>query len=187
MMNRLSYVIRPFPEDRSHEVRWIVDGQDWIGSDAMGLDPDDLGPLLTAVPQEHLLVARCVCGVIGCGDLRVDMRRTENTVEWHCQGRKPLIFNSTDYDQLIAQLAQDHSWEPVGRTIERRLNALFRGTRTADGHVFAWLSTRCKANVLTICAIRDGHQLLWEIPWDGRSLEAGMEKGGKFLSDAFVG
>jgi hypothetical protein len=81
--------IRSSPETNDHEVRFFADGEDiidrcWNGM--IGLDPDEIlvrpCPLQGGGEQHRATVARCSCGVIGCGSIEVEVSRSPENVEW---------------------------------------------------------------------------------------------------------
>jgi hypothetical protein len=97
--------VRPSPETNDHEVRFVADGEDlicrfWDGM--MGLDPDDIlfepCPLRAGAESHQATVARCSCGVVGCGSIEVEINRSPEHVEWRwgarrrrsCCGSRPL-------------------------------------------------------------------------------------------------
>lgn len=186
-MSSLSYQILANPDDNTHEVRLIVDGADWIGEGHLGLDPPDLVKQLTEGNPSHTILGRCVCGVLGCGDLVVDLRRTSESVEWSCAGRKPVVFEAEHFDNQIRMLTEDHSWEPVGRTVERCLDQIFSGKATDDGYVFDWSSTRIRPDIVTISVTKYQHQKLLEFSWDGETVTSALTRGELFLRERFDG
>src|SRR4051812_22047287 len=103
--------IRPSPETNDHEVRFVADGVDiidrhWRGM--IGLDPDDIliepCELRGKVGQPAVTVARCSCGVIGCGSIEVGIRRSEEYIVWEYSERRDahtplrLFFLAESYD-----------------------------------------------------------------------------------------
>ncbi len=184
-MNKLSYTIRPVTDDLTHEVRLIVDGSDWIGSNRLGMDPPELRSQFISNFPSTLSVGRCECGVVGCDDLIVDQARTETSVKWMCHGRKSLNFDRDAFDELIETLLHDHSWEPIERTVERLLDDLFNTRKTDDGYTFHWSSARIKPNLVTISVLRDDHQKLLEFSWDGVTIESALKRGRLFLRERF--
>ncbi|OBZ92684.1 hypothetical protein ADU59_25180 [Pararhizobium polonicum] len=184
-MSSLSYRILPNPDDNTHEVRLIVDGTDWIGEGHLGLDPPDLVSQLTEERRSRLILGRCGCGVLGCDDLVVDIKRTTRSVEWSCLNRKPIVFDTDHFDNQVRTLANDHTWEPVGRTVERRLTEIFSGKITDDGYVYDWSSTRIQPNLVIISVTKEGHQKLLEFSWDGESVVSALRRGGQFLRERF--
>lgn len=184
-MNSLSYRILPNSDDNTHEVRLIVDGADWIGEDRLGLDPPDLVGELTRTDRDRVIVGRCTCGVIGCDDLVVKVVRTADAVEWSCPDRSTIAFDVDRFDDLVGALAGDRSWEPLGRTVERELGAMFSGKVTDDGYAFDWSSTRFRPGVVVMSVTKGGQQKLLEFSWDDATLDSALKRGRQFLRKRF--
>jgi hypothetical protein len=70
-ISSLSYEILPHHQDNTYEVRLIVDGADWIGTDHLGLAPPDLVRQLTEGHEGHLTIGRSDCGCMGCDNVSV--------------------------------------------------------------------------------------------------------------------
>lgn len=174
--------IRPSPDTNDHQVRFIADGIDVIDTfcaGSIGLDPDDLllsGSLTPTAPESLTLVARCDCGVIGCGDINVTIARVGDFVLWQLEpssGSGPVLqFPATAYLHEVERAATDTSWETPDRTAAR----LFR--ESADHELLAsrhlrvqWASGRVRDGVFTLSLeLSPGpYQLLIHIPWRGQS------------------
>jgi hypothetical protein len=103
--------VRPSPETNDHEVRFFADGEDVIDrrwNDMIGLDPDDIlvrpCPLHSGDKPHRATVARCGCGVIGCGSIEVEVTRCSENVEWTWgspDSPKTLRFLATSYDAEV--------------------------------------------------------------------------------------
>jgi hypothetical protein len=184
-MSRLSYRILPNPDDKTHEVRLIVDGADWIGEDRLGLDPPDLIFELRRTDRDRIIVGRCTCGVIGCDDLVVKVVRTAETVEWSRPDGPAVAFDADQFDDVVGTLARDYSWEPLGRTVERELGVMFSGKVTDDGYAFDWSSTRFRPGVVVLSVTKDGQQKLLEFSWDEATLDSALKRGRQVLRERF--
>jgi len=187
IMSSLSYQILPNHEDNTYEVRLIVDGVDWIGDDHLGLDPPDLVKQFMKGHEGRLTIGRCDCGCMGCDDFVVDVRRTPTSVEWSRRGRAPVVFDAEYYDQQVSILVTDHTWEPIGRTVERHLDAMFSGKVTDDGYGYDGSSTRIKPGVINVSVTKDSHQKLLEFSWDGETVDSALRRGRQFLQERFDG
>ncbi len=185
MMSSLSYQIIASPDSNDHQVRLFVDGADWIGESHLGLDPPELVKQLTEHPPSRLIVARCSCGVLGCGDVVATLIRTAKTVEWSCVNRQPVVFDAEHFDNQIRALTNDHSWEPAGRTVERLLDEMFFGKVTDDGYLFEWSSTRFQPFLVMISVRKIQDQKLLEFSWDGETVANALSRGGRFLHERF--
>ncbi len=89
-------------DSNDHQVRFVADGEDLIRrfwGDMLGLDPDDIllrpSQLLATEQPHNATIARCCCGVIGCGSVDVQVSRSVNTVLWsHEEPRRLFRFAS---------------------------------------------------------------------------------------------
>src|SRR5262245_57031021 len=109
--------IRPSPETNDHEVRFFGDGDDIIArfwNDMMGLDPDDIlvapCPLDASSKPHKVTVARCSCGVIGCGSIEVNIERLAEEIKWvwgEAESPQALSFVATSYDQELRRALTD--------------------------------------------------------------------------------
>ncbi|MGV2018192.1 hypothetical protein [Agrobacterium sp. 22-223-1] len=187
IMSSLCYQILPNHEDNTYEVRFTVDGTDWIGKDHLGLDPSDLIRQLTEGHEGHLTIGRCGCGCMGCDDLNVDVKRTSTSVEWSSHNRTTVVFEAEHYDHQVCLLIKDYTWEPLNRTVERHLDAMFSGKVTDDGYKYDWASTRIKPGVVNMSVTKDSQQRLLEFSWDGDTIESALARGRQLLQERFDG
>jgi len=167
-MNKLSFQIQKAEFSNDHEVHPIVDGRDIIGDDYLGLDPPDLVRELTPSAYGSILIGRCECGCIGCDDVFVDVSSNTKNVTWSTKG-KAFEFRISDYSTALKALADDHSWEDVGRRVERLIAERVRMDKrwASDGTRFDWVSTRVAPFQLTYSFTTNGEQRLFETGWDG--------------------
>lgn len=117
--------IRPSPETNDHEVRFFGDGDDIIArfwDDMMGLDPDDIlvepCPLDASSKPHKATVARCSCGVIGCGSIEVNIERSPVDIKWfwgEAGSPQALSFLAASYDEELRRALSDTSWETPDR------------------------------------------------------------------------
>src|ERR1019366_956973 len=111
-----------------HEVRFFGDGDDIIArfwNDSLGLDPNDIltdsCQLRSRTTPHKALVARCSCGVIGCGDVEVEVSRSENHVEWveiHGRNDPPSRTFAVGAGPESVATQVDDGDHPFRRTIE---------------------------------------------------------------------
>jgi hypothetical protein len=133
------------------------------------------------------LIGRCTCGVVGCGDYPVRVRKAES-VEWVIGDVVIAQFDPDQYDQAIASAANDHSWETQGRRIERLIGSLLGGARTSDGFHLEWASTRFKRGALTLHFVKDRGRptyayKLVDISWDGRTDESALQAARRYCAE----
>lgn len=176
MFNHLRIEVSPSPESNDHQARILIDGEDWLWrAGAIGLDPPDLLKEL-AKQQGPITVGRCTCGCLGCGDVEVDVQRHGTHVEWIATGGALLQFGAAQYDQEVVRFRDDHSWETLGRRVEREVGDVFSGCRTAKGLIFEWASTRIKEGLIHLSFTRSGIQDLRNFAWDGKSIESALNQ-----------
>ena len=179
--------IRPSPETNDHEVRFVADGVDIIDRhwrEMIGLDPDDIlvepCELRSNTALPAVTVARCSCGVIGCGSIEVGIHRSEEYILWEYAERRNahtplrLCFLAESYDAEIERALHDHSWETPDRTAARLLASMVRRDVLARNQLtFSWASGRIQAEAFTISLMLEPgpYQVLLHVPWSGESPE----------------
>jgi hypothetical protein len=160
-----------------------VDGTDWLGAGALGLDPPDLARELSQ--DGRLRVGRCECGVVGCVDITVEVQRIGLTVQWTALGRDDLTFGAEQYDQERHRFCADRSWEPLGRQVERVVGEIFEQAMLDDGFRFAWASTRIEPGLVHLSFERANEQRLMSFAWSGGTLESGLAEAHTFYDAHF--
>src|SRR5262245_63909476 len=88
----------------------------------IGLDPDDIhlepSPI-SATPSDHsATIARCSCGVVGCGSVEVTVRSEGDRVLWIDRDRT-LVFRSEQYTAELQWAQHDKGWETSERSAAR--------------------------------------------------------------------
>lgn len=179
-MNTLTFEINPSPTSNDHEVRILVDGEDWLGDDYLGIDPPHFFAQQSLTSTGELLVGRCACGCEGCDDVWVDMSRNDHEVLWRNAKGLRLHFDRQEYDKLIASAREDFSWEDTNRTAERLVSRLFVGVSIDNGYTLDWASARCLAGMMTLSFSKSGTQKLFEFGWDGRSAKDALAGAKRF-------
>lgn len=185
MTSVLSFRILASPSSNDHEARPLVDGADWLDDDSLGLDPHELVHEFARLPA-RLLIGRCGCGVVGCGDVTVEVERMEATVEWRLHNGPPIIFDRRQYDAEIARFSTDHAWEPLERRVEREVGQVFAGSATKAGLTFDWATTRIRQGMICLSYSRQGMgQSLLEFSWDGQNLDDALARARRFHAEHF--
>ena len=168
--------ITPSPSSNDHEVKVWVDDRDLLSElDALGLDPDDLFvPTPTLIPSAFpttATLARCSCGVLGCGDVRVRIDAENPWILWTVDGLKSsLRFVRQDYEAEVLRAANDQTWEPPDRSAARLVRMGI--PRVADhldqlGVRFGWASGRVEAGKFTVSLFSPEGQVLVHVPAGG--------------------
>jgi hypothetical protein len=140
--------VKVSPETNDREVRFIGDGEDLIArfwDEMIGLDPEQIlvEPCsLRSVSEPHnVVIARCSCGDIGCGNVEVQVRRIQGCVEWteidktQSKSRRMFIsgaggqsaivqieahtsarvlrFDAASYDREVERALRDTAWKAL--------------------------------------------------------------------------
>lgn len=182
MHRKLTIAVEPSPE---HQARILIDGKDWLGPEVLGLDPEMLKTELLGKGVGTLIVGRCWSGIVGCHDLKVEVTRTERSVQWSGSGAIFLRFNPAEYDAEVTRFAQDTSWETVERTVEREIKPLFRGTTIRGGFEFEWASARERAGLVRLSFRRGHRQRFLKFHWDGASVADAINHAKVFRAERF--
>jgi hypothetical protein len=173
---QLRIAVRPSPETGDHEVCLFGDDEnlvDVFGGRSIGLDPTDVllspCPLIGQPFSRQVLIARCDCGVIGCGDVRVNLVRTADIVTWSAVHAPSIqrIFHAPTYHAEIVRALNDHAWETPERTASRLLAELVdREALASLGLKFSWASGRANPGAFTVALwLEPGpYQVLVHVP-----------------------
>jgi hypothetical protein len=166
-MNKISIKFAECPKSNDHEACIIIDGNDWLGNDYMGMDPPRLFSQKSLLAGGKTIVGRCNCGCEGCDDVVIDITVSYDAVIWESNRGYKLEFNKDEYLTEITNKKQDCSWESVERTAERLVDAIFRGVKLSDGLLFNWSSARIKKRIMTLSFIGGSKQKVIEFLWNG--------------------
>jgi hypothetical protein len=79
-MNTLDFEITPSPYSNDHQIRFFVDGEDWLSDNYLGIDPPEFFAKNNLQSDGQLLMGRCDCGCIGCDDYLVNVERSDSKV-----------------------------------------------------------------------------------------------------------
>jgi hypothetical protein len=173
----LQIEVKPSLDSNDHQVRFLVDGEEIIRSwwdDMLGLDPDDI--LVSPSPlrrdgRHTATIARCSCGVVGCGSNEVEIYPDDDAVVWRGVG-EPLRFGASDYLAELERAEQDTSWESADRTVARLVRlSVDRDHLVRHGLSFGWTSGRVRPNEFTVSLnLEPGfRQVLVSIPWTSQT------------------
>ena len=173
-MNTLSFEILSTEESHDHEVRILIDNDDILGKDYLGIDPPEFFDQHNLVTKGQILIGRCSCGVVGCDDYPVEVEIIDNKVIWTNKNGLNLEFDKSTYEETILNAKNDHNWESKERRIERLTSEVLKNTLTSDNYMFDWTSARIKENVITVSYSKDGQQKLFEFNWDGQTEQSAL-------------
>ncbi len=182
MVNHLKIEVSPhpeFPDFPDHQARIIVDGQDWLGTETIGLDPPDLVEQLSR--KDQMVVGRCPCGTMRCADLVVEVQRTDATVRWSDVDGIEAVFDTRQFDTEVDRFRNDYSWETLERRVERQVGAIFRGIVIDKEYRFSWVSTRYEPCKIGVCFQGQKNYISLDFDWDGETEGDAMEQAQRFL------
>lgn len=185
--------VRPSPGSNDHEVCLLADGTNLIEQfekGMMGLDPADLLTETCALRPSSLphvaLIARCGCGVIGCGRIEVTIHKDGERVIWTAiDSSRNIQFDAAQYEAEIERAIHDHSWETPERTSGRLIFlSVDRASLARRGFEFSWASGRCFEGMMTVSLMLTPgpYQVLVRQPWDGKDIDGIVSKFKKILS-----
>lgn len=185
-MNTLRFEIAPSRESNDHQVRIVVDREDWLGPRYLGIDPPEFFAQFSPAEKTELLVGRCGCGVVGCHDLRVAVSEYEDAVVWDAHDQGQLRFERDAYHNLIEQARSDFSWEDINRKAERLVSEIFLGCSLENGFTFNWVSARIKRNIVSLSFSKGREQRVLEFAWDGISIDSAISGARQFRRDRWL-
>ncbi|MBQ1030318.1 hypothetical protein ACX27O_26975 [Micromonospora sp. SD19] len=181
-VDSLRLEVSPVPGDAGggFQVQVYVNGTEMTSAGAgLGMDPYDvLVPTnrLAATPEPRTVaIARCECGVYGCGSTDVIIVRDGDLVHWDWSLEVPMMrgvsFAAAEYDAEVARVAADHSWETPERTAGRHvLTDMDRDRLLTYGLRPSWVANDYGNQELFRVALQlDGdYQIFVDTPWHGR-------------------
>jgi hypothetical protein len=170
-MNILSLKILPSPESNDNEVRILIDNEDFLGDDYLGLDPPVFFDQTNFDKNGELMIGRCSCGCEGCCDFPVTVKVNESRIIWTDENGLNLTFDKEDYLNTVEIAKNDFSWEDTNRKMERLTKNILRNSETKNNYKFQWASARIKKNKITLSYSKNGEQKLFEISWNGQTGE----------------
>lgn len=182
-MNRLSFNILPSVETNDHELRILIDNEDILGKDYLGLDPPAFFGQDNFNQNGELMIGRCTCGVEGCSDYPVRVIVNDKTISWTDNSGLNLVFEKEMYDHTITAAKNDHSWEDIKRTAERLVENILKHSQTSDHYKFNWASARIKEKQITLSYSKHDNQKLFDINWDEKTTINAENNAIKFLKE----
>ncbi|MDB5276159.1 MAG: hypothetical protein JWR61_1114 [Ferruginibacter sp.] len=182
-MNKISFKILPSSETNDHEIRVLIDNEDFLGDDYLGLDPPSFFEQDNFDKDGELMIGRCTCGVEGCCDYPVTVAVNQNTILWTNHNGLNLAFDKQDYDHSIGAAKNDYSWEDIKRKVERLTTNVLKKSQTKDNYNFNWASARIKDKQITLSYSKNGDQKMFDIAWDGQSDTNVEDNAKQFFKD----
>lgn len=145
----------------------------------LGMDPYDvLVPVNRFVARDEaqvVPVARCDCGVYGCGMTDATIGRDGDRVRWDWEAEvpmsRPVLFEADAYDREVTRAAEDHSWETQERTAGRLVLSSIAPDELPSGLRFDWVGNdwRDSSRFQVCLRVPREHQIFIDFDWDDRS------------------
>ncbi|KRB78570.1 hypothetical protein ASE01_04750 [Nocardioides sp. Root190] len=173
-----------------HEVLVHVNDTEMTSMGAgMGMDPFEIliptNRLVAMAEPTRTPIARCDCGVYGCGSTDVTIVRVGDVVHWEWHIEVPMghgvTFPADLYDAEVARIAADHSWErPEDTTARTILEAINHAALAEHGLKVSWAARHHENHDLFGIALwygsgeypNDvGYQIFLRVPWQNRSAQ----------------
>ena len=183
-----------------HEVLVYVNDVEMTSAGAgVGMDPFDiLIPVnrLAATPEPRRVpVARCDCGIYGCGSTDALIVRDGDAVHWEWEIEVPMshgvTFRADQYDAELGRVEADHSWErPEDTTARHVLRSIDENALSELGIKVSWAAKDHARDDQFMIALQAGvegphdadYQVFLRVPWLGRSPEAVAGNVARILS-----
>jgi len=182
----LSFDFLPSPESNDHQVRPAVDRLDFleqVGEGGLGIDPPEFFTQSALYEGGDLLVGRCSCGVVGCGDVFVTVDCIDAHIVWKDHRGGVHVFDRDRYIATVEQASIATDWESPQRCAERLISKLDFSSVEQTGHVYEWASTRIGKQKITLSFRHHGKQRLFEIPWNATDPEDAARKVRRWISE----
>lgn len=183
-MDVLRMAVAPTPSDAGGGFHVEVDVNEvemTAAGAGLGMDPYDV--LVPTNRFEHgavpvtVPVARCGCGVYGCGATDVTITREGDVVRWSWEVEVPMArdvtFDVAEYVREIRRVASDHSWETPERTAGRLVLSSVAAGSLAGRLRISWVANDWRNPALFRVCLQDGHdyQVFVDVEWLDRTPE----------------
>lgn len=131
----------------------------------IGMEPIPLlvqaGGLDATTATHAVQIARCRCGISGCGFSLVDIVRDGGTVHWEWSEEVPMShgvsFPAEAYDAELRRIRADRSWErPEDTTVRLVLDAVDHDALAGVGYRVSWAAVDASLSTLFTVALADG-------------------------------
>ena len=112
-------------------------------------------------------IARCECGILGCGSVDVEVGSAGEKAIW-IEGGRTLRFARDQYDAEVARARTDTTWETPERTAARLVReSVDRAELAKHGLSFEWASGRVgpQSFMVSLRLEAGPHQVLVTLPW----------------------
>lgn len=180
---RLEVVLADAEAGGGFQVQVYVNDMEITAAGAgLGMDPYDVlvptNRLVASSQPSRIPIARCKCGVYGCGSTDVNVTRDGDLVHWDWLLEVPMsqgvTFAAIEYDAEVTRLAADHSWETAERTAGRLLlRDVDRDHLSAYGLRPTWAANDHRNHEMFRVALQidNDYQVFVDTLWRGRDPE----------------
>ncbi len=158
---------------------WVNEVEMTSAGAGLGMDPYDVlvprNRFLPGATPTTIPVARCGCGVYGCGSTDARIARDRDTIRWEWQIETPMdravVFDTTQYLEEVERVASDHSWETPERTAGRLVLTDISQRELPAGLTFDWVANDWRNNEVFQVCLRNGqqHQIFLSFDWRDQS------------------
>ena len=172
---------------------WVNDVEMTAAGAGMGMDPYDVlvpsNRFAADDAPQTIPVARCTCGVYGCGSTDVQISKVPSGIQWEWRIEVPMdrspIFEPAAYEREIERVAQDHSWETPVRTAGRLVLTSIDNEELPAGLRFDWVANNWRRPESFQVCLRNGssHQIFIDVDWVNRSPEELSKEVRRLLVD----
>lgn len=184
-MDEVRFEVAPAPAESGSgfQVLIFVNEVELTTSGAgLGMDPYDVlvpDNKFLPRPEPHTFgVARCGCGVYGCGATDITISADNDVVTWVWRLEVPINhpsqFALDPYLREVSRVGADHSWETPERTAGRLVLAqVDRTLLQRHGLTPSWVGNDWRApEVFEIClTFEAAYQIFLRFPWNGDAPE----------------
>lgn len=184
-MHVIAFQFETSPCTNDHQIRPLIDDADILeilDGHSLGLDPPEFFRQSALGREGKLLIGRCGCGVVGCGDTRVDIAVEEQSVVWRLPDRV-FHFGMDQYSSSFEYASGNTAWESVGRTAERLVAAIDFSRVERLGYIFEWASSRIAEGQIALSFNSEGTQRLFDVGWNGHHANDAVEHVRRWVAE----
>jgi hypothetical protein len=181
--------MQPSDTSNDHETRIFIGDDDYLvlcDPSLLGIDPPEFFAQPSLRQSGELLIGRCDCGCVGCGDEFVQSTVTDTEVTWLGRRQAPagMTFSRSEFFSELDRAMADTSWESVERTAERLVSVIDFSSLADSGIQFEWASARLHSDRISLSLLLSEertYQLVCSVPWDHRDPDTAVTRVSQLL------